>query len=112
MRLAKLEDFFRGWFIGDFEPSILRTKDFEVGILSHHKGEYWPAHYHKEAIEYNVLLSGDMSIIHHDESVTYLKPGDVFAFEKGEVSAPVFHADCKILVVKVPSVIGDKYNVV
>ena len=112
MRKARIEDFHRGWFIGDFEPSILRTKAFEVGILTHKMGEYWAPHFHKEAIEYNVLISGDMSIVHGDNTITYLKPGDVFAFEKGEVSEPMFHTDCKILVVKVPSVIGDKYNVV
>lgn len=112
MRKARIEDFHRGWFIGDFEPSMLRTKDFEVGILTHKEGEYWAPHFHKEAIEYNVLISGDMSIVHEDDTITHLKPGDVFAFEKGEISAPHFHADCKILVVKVPSVIGDKYDAV
>ena len=111
MRKARIEDFHRGWFIGDFEPSILRTKDFEVGLLTHSKGEYWEPHFHKEAIEYNVLISGEMTIVHEDDSFTHLKPGDVFAFEKGEVSAPHFHEDCKILVVKVPSVKGDKYVV-
>lgn len=111
MRQAKLEDFFRGWFIGDFEPTMLRTKDFEVGILSHAKDEYWAPHYHKVAIEYNVLISGKMMIELEDGSIKYLNPGDVFAFERGEISKPYFLEDCKILVVKVPSAIGDKYNV-
>lgn len=111
MRKARIEEFFRGWFIGDFEPSILRTKDFEVGLLTHTKGEYWAPHYHKEAIEYNVLISGLMSIVHEDGSATCLAPGDVFAFEKSEISEPHFHEDCTVLVVKVPSVKGDKYAV-
>jgi len=51
MILSKITDYFRGWFIGDFENSVLRTKDFEVGLLTHKKGEVWPAHYHKEAIK-------------------------------------------------------------
>jgi len=45
-----------GWFIGDFEPSVLRTSDFEVCYKEHKKGEDWPRHYHKEATEYNLLL--------------------------------------------------------
>ena len=41
----------RGWFIGDFEPSVLKTKDFEVGVLVHPKGEKWPAHFHPVCTE-------------------------------------------------------------
>jgi hypothetical protein len=59
---GKLSDMYRGWCVGDFEPSLLRTKDFEVGVLLHPKGEKWPKHYHKEAIEINVLISGKMII--------------------------------------------------
>ena len=33
MQRFKLEDFIRGWFIGDFTPSIFRTQNFEVGVL-------------------------------------------------------------------------------
>jgi len=39
MKLHKLDDMVRGWFIGNFEPSVLKTKKFEVGILSHKKNE-------------------------------------------------------------------------
>jgi len=106
MQRAKLSDMFRGWFIGDFEPSVLRTKDFEVAILTHHKGEVWPKHYHKEAIEINVLLEGSMSIGGEE-----LRAGDIFVFEKNEIADPVFHENCKIVCVKTPSVIGDKYEV-
>ena len=62
MKIEKLDNMTRGWFIGDFEPSILRTKDFEAGIVYHKKGELWPAHYHAIATEYNVLVSGKVSI--------------------------------------------------
>ena len=39
MKVSKLSDYTRGWIIGDFEPSILRTKDFEVAVFNHLKGE-------------------------------------------------------------------------
>ena len=52
----------RGWLIGDFEPSALKTKDFEVGVLTHLKDEQWPAHYHPLGTEYNVLLEGSMKV--------------------------------------------------
>ena len=96
----------RGWFIGDFKPSILRTDKFEVGILTHKKGEYWPPHFHKEAIEYNVLLEGKMKV-----QETIINTEDIFIFKKGEIADPEFLEDCKVLVVKVPSIPRDKYEV-
>ncbi len=101
-----ISDFHRGWFIGDFEKAVLRTPDFEVALIHHRKGEMWPAHFHKESTEYNVLISGRMSINNIE-----MLPNDVFIIEKGEISVPVFHEDCKVLCVKVPSIPSDKYMV-
>jgi hypothetical protein len=103
MKISKLSDFFRGWFIGNFEPTLLKTPDFEVGLLSHKKGEVWPSHYHAESVEYNVLVSGSMTC-----QGVLLEEGAVFVFDKNEIADPVFHEDCKIIVVKVPSVPNDK----
>ena len=62
MKKQNLNEMWRGWFIGNFEPSILKTENFEVGLLSHKKGEIWPQHYHAVATEYNLLVSGSMTI--------------------------------------------------
>jgi quercetin dioxygenase-like cupin family protein len=106
MKLSRIENYTRGWFIGNFEPSLLKTPDFEVGVLTHKKGEYWAPHYHKESIEYNVLISGKM-IIQGNE----LNSGDVFVFDKGEIADPQFLEDCTLVVVKVPSIPSDKFEV-
>ena len=106
MRVHKLSDMFRGWFIGDFDPSVLRTDEFEVGILTHPKGERWPKHYHKEAIEINVLLEGRMEC-----GGQTLEAGDIFILDRGEVADPEFLEDCKIVCVKTPSIPTDKYLV-
>lgn len=106
MKTAKLSDMHRGWFIGDFEPSVMRTPLFEVGVLTHRKGEAWPAHYHRVATEYNVLLEGSMRI-----AGKVIEVGDIFWFEPEDVADPEFLEDCKVLCVKRPSIIGDKYEV-
>jgi quercetin dioxygenase-like cupin family protein len=106
METKRIEDFVRGWIIGDFDPSILKTKDFEVAVLSHKKGEVWPKHYHRVATEYNVMLDGKM-LIGGKELVS----GDIFIFNPEEIADPIFLEDCRVLVIKVPSVIGDKYEV-
>jgi len=106
MLKEKLSNMTRGWFIGDFEPSLLKTKYFEVGILTHKKGEEWPEHYHKIATEYTVLISGSMTICGE-----LIEAGTIFILEPNEIADPVFHEDCTVVVVKTPSVIGDKYVV-
>lgn len=106
MNVTKIRDYVRGWFIGNFEPSLLKTSDFEVGILTHLKGEKWPAHYHKETIEYNVLVSGKMTVQGKE-----LNSGDVFVFDKGEIADPVFLEDCTVVCVKVPSIPSDKFEI-
>lgn len=103
MKTYKMNEMKGGWFIGDFEPSILKTKNFEVGVLHHHKGEIWPKHKHKHLEEYNYLLSGKMRI--HN---TVINAGDFFVFERGEIADPIFLEDCVVIVIKVPSVPGDK----
>ena len=102
MIVGKLSDTTRGWVIGDFEPSLLKTKDFEVGILTHLKGEQWNAHYHKEGTEYNILIKGSMNVCD-----TELITGDTF----NEVADPTFYEDCTIVCIKVPGDSKDKYLV-
>ena len=106
MKVYELKDFVRGWFIGDFEPSILRTADFEVGLLSHSKGEYWAPHAHKLSDEFNLLVKGKMMICGQE-----INEGQIFVIQKNEVADPQFLEDCQVLVVKSPSVPGDKYIV-
>jgi quercetin dioxygenase-like cupin family protein len=106
MNVAKITDYVRGWFIGNFEPTLLKTPDFEVGVLTHKKGEYWAPHYHKESVEYNVLISGKMIVQERE-----INSGDIFVFEKGEVADPIFLEDCILAVVKTPSIPSDKFEV-
>jgi hypothetical protein len=95
-----------GWYIGDFTPSAYRTKDFEVAILEHKMNEDWPAHYHMLCDEINYLLKGTMTL----NTVILVAP-TIFIIEKHEVAYPTFQTDCTIVVVKTPSIPGDKYIV-
>ena len=101
-----INSFHGGWFIGDFDPSLLRTKDFEVSIKRHPKGEVWPKHYHAVATEYNVVISGSVRI---DDEV--YRRDDIFIVHPNHVVDPEFLEDCTVVCVKTPSVAGDKYEV-
>jgi hypothetical protein len=95
-----------GWFVGDFQPSIWNTKDFEVGYKYHQAGEPWPAHYHEHMDEITVLVDGVMRI--QDQ---ILVGPTIFLLKKGEIADPEFLADCQVVVIKTPSVPGDKIEV-
>jgi HAD superfamily hydrolase (TIGR01509 family) len=101
---SNLNDMFRGWFIGNFEPSILKTSNFEVGYLFHKKGEKWDNHYHKKVDEINLLTNGKM-ILNDME----LNKNDIFVIKKNQIACPIFLEDCNILCVKIPSIPGDKF---
>lgn len=103
---GKLSEMHRGWFIGDFEPSLHKTSGFEVGVLTHLKGEKWDAHYHKLGTEFNVLVKGSMNVCD-----TELAAGDTFVIEPYEVADPTFYEDCTIVCVKIPSNTKDKYKI-
>jgi quercetin dioxygenase-like cupin family protein len=106
MKIHNIDEFKGGWFLGDFEPSLYKTCQFEVSYKRHAKGEVWPKHFHPIATEFNCLVQGAMVI----QDIP-LKPGDVFVIEPGEVADPVFLEDCHLIVVKIPSIPGDKYEV-
>ena len=106
MKVMKLEDMFKGWFIGDFEPTAYKSKDFEVCYKFHHAGEIWDNHYHKVATEINYLIRGKMNL-----SGIELNQGDIFTIYPDEVAIPEFLTDCELIVVKTPSIKEDKYIV-
>ena len=105
MKIIPFKDMKDGWFIGDFDPSVYKTKDFEVAFKTHKKGSYHAPHHHKVATEYNLLIEGSI-----DFSGKIVNEGEIFIFEPNESSIPIFLTDCKLVVIKTPSVLGDKYN--
>lgn len=106
MNVFKNLEFKGGWFVGNFEPSVFKTKDFEVCFKKHQKEEKWPKHYHKIATEINYLIRGKMRIQNQE-----LNAGDIFVIYPEEIADPFFLEDCELIVVKTPSKINDKYEI-
>ena len=101
--IFKLEDMFRGWFIGNFEPSVSKQETFEVGYLLHKKGEIWDTHYHNNIKEINLLVSGKMIV----NDITINK-NEIFIIDSKTIASPIFLEDCYIICIKIPSFKGDK----
>ena len=106
MKCYSLKDMKKGWFIGDFSPSIIPTSDFEVAVKEYKSGEEEAAHFHKIAREITVVVSGKVEM-----NGRVLTTGDIVELEPGEVSVFKSLSNSTTVVVKVPSVIGDKFLV-
>jgi quercetin dioxygenase-like cupin family protein len=100
----RFEDMKRGWFIGDFEPSAYKTKNFEVAVGHHKKGEIWDKHYHKIATEITLILEGKVQL---DDEI-FVK-GDILIIYPNEVVSPIFLEETDYVVVKTISDKNDKY---
>jgi len=98
MKIERIENMVGGWFIGNFEPTVFKTSNFEVSYKKHSKGEFWDSHYHKVVTEINLLISGEM-ILQNKKLIA----GDIFTLEPYEIADPEFLSDCELIVVKVPS---------
>ena len=103
---ASIDKMTNGWFIGDFEPSILQTKEFEVAHHFYAKGFKGTPHTHKVATEYNYVVRGKARV-----SGLIVEPGDIFIYLPGEVSDVEFLEDTDLIIVKTPSLPEDKYDV-
>ena len=104
MKVAKLEDMIKGWFVGNFEPTLLKTNDVEIAVKEYKKGDYEDKHYHKKATEITVIISGRVKM----NGVEYNK-GDIIVIEPNEATDFEALEDTINTVVKYPGENNDKY---
>jgi hypothetical protein len=106
MEKFKIKDFTKGWFIGDFRPSLHKANDFEIAFKSYKAGEFEAAHLHKVATEFTLITHGNVSF----NGRVYSK-GDIVKVMPNEIVHFKSITDSETVVVKVPSVKNDKYTV-
>lgn len=104
LKAYQLSEMKGGWFVGQFEPAILKSADFEAAVKYYRRGDQEPRHHHKIAEEITVIASGSVRMcgqIFHQGQIVCLAPGESTDFEALE--------DSITFVIKRPSVPGDKY---
>lgn len=94
----------KGWFIGNFSPTLFATEAVEVAIKEYPAGftEQW--HYHKIATEFTAIVSGEVRMNgreYRKGDIVVIPPGEGTDFEA--LSATV------TVVVKLPGAPNDKY---
>lgn len=101
--MFNVNDYTKGWLVGDFDPALIKSKDIEVGIKEYKKGDVESLHAHNIVTEYTIVLTGKVKMINQ-------------IFEKGQIVkihpkiGTSFEAleDSITLVIKTPSIPSDK----
>lgn len=104
MKTDRLERMVKGWFVGNFEPSLYKTTDCEVAVKTYKAGDHEDSHYHKIATEITVIIQGTVNM----NGVTYTK-GDIIVEEPGDITDFTAITDAVNIVVKLPGANDDKY---
>ena len=61
MKKIYLKDFVRGWLVGNFEPSLIKSEHIEVAVQSYKQGDHEPQHHHKVGTEISIMINGSAS---------------------------------------------------
>jgi quercetin dioxygenase-like cupin family protein len=103
MDRASLADFVGGWFVGNFEPTLVRTESFEAAVKLYTKGATEAAHYQLTAWEITVVIQGTILLggeLFSGGDIAIIPPGEIASFEAIE--------DCTLVCLKSPSLPADK----
>ncbi|KDA94729.1 hypothetical protein [Pantoea agglomerans] len=106
MQSTNLDQMVRGWFIGGFEPAVLKTTDVEVAVQHFKAGDKEARHYHKIATEITVIVKG--RVVMNDQEYN---EGAIIKINPGESTDFYAIEDTITTVVKLPGALNDKYLV-
>ena len=96
VKIFKLENFTNGWFIGDFDPSLLKNTGVELAVMNKKKGRgINDFHYHQHCTEINVLIKGKISI-----NDLIINENEIFVFDPNVPSVYEYLEDCTFVVFK------------
>ncbi|WP_280741351.1 hypothetical protein [Polynucleobacter sphagniphilus] len=104
MKVFKLEEMTKGWFVGNFTPTVLLTNQVEVAVKKYKAGEYESSHHHKIATEITVITDGEVKM----NDVIY-KSGTILVIEPNTPTDFLAITDVTTTVVKFPGASDDKY---
>lgn len=92
-----------GWFVGNFEPSILKSEHFEACVKSYPAGAMEASHYQLISIEITVIISGTARM-----GDRILGAGDIVLLDAHEIADFEAVTDVILVALKTPSLPNDK----
>lgn len=106
MKINNLDKMIRGWFVGNFEPTMKKTNDCEIAIKKYKAGSYEEKHFHKIATEITVIIKGKVKMFDQ-----IFEEGTIIEVEPEDITDFTALTDTETVVVKIPGVNNDKYIV-
>jgi hypothetical protein len=103
LKKFRLADFTAGWVVGNFNPTLHQTRDFEFGVKYFKAGDREALHYQIVARELSIVVSGSCRI-----GAVDLDAGEGLLIEAGEEADFEAYTQCAIAVIKWPSLPADK----
>lgn len=104
MLRANIKDFIGGWFVGNFEPTLFKTRFIEVAHHKYTSGHKSDGHYHREATEINYIVKGRARVNGFE-----LESGDIWVYFPCEITDVEFLENTDLIIIKSPSCQDDKY---
>ena len=103
MKSYRLEDFHKGWFLGDFQPSVFATSEFEVAVKTFQIGDEEPSHKQLVSTEITVVIEGNIRLGDFNFSA-----GDIIEIPPGEFASFQSLTKSILVCIKFPSIPDDK----
>ena len=104
MKVFDLSEMTKGWFVGDFSPSVLRLGESEAAVKKYKAGDYEPMHHHKISSEITVIAEGVVKM----NGQTYCA-NSILLIEPNEATDFLAVTDVITMVIKFPGANDDKY---
>jgi len=103
VNVTRIEDYIKGWFVGNFSPVLIPSKDFEIAVKWFKAGEKEAIHKQIIATEVTVVIEGSIKL----GDQIFIK-GDVILIPPGEFAAFESLTDSALVCLKTPSIPDDK----
>lgn len=105
MKKFNLENMVKGWFVGNFNPSVYSSKDVEVAIKRYKKGDRENIHHHRQATEITVIVEG---VVEMNKKI--YKKNDIVVIDPYESTNFLVLEKAITVVVKIPGASNDKFE--
>lgn len=103
MESYRIEEFIKGWVVGNFSPSLHRTSEIELAIKFYEQGEVEGPHMQKVATEITIVVHGIIRM-----GSQHFQKGDIVAVPPGEIADFEALTNSSLVCVKFPSIPEDK----
>ena len=98
-----ISDFKLGWIIGNFKPSLLKSKEIEVAVKFFQAGDVEPSHKQLIATEITIVVTGIIRL-----GADSYEPGDIIKIDPGVFAEFESITESALVCIKFPSLPNDK----